>query len=145
MPPPGLSARRSVASAGRCDVAAQALELFELGAADGDAGMQGEAARLREASVRGRLEGGRQALQGEHFLPGMRAACDAVGDRVRQQVIDAGAALGIAVGIEGQVGLLGLAHEEAAALERATDLLGDLLHQALQLLGAWRGQGLKAQ
>ncbi len=38
-----------------------------------------------------------------------------------------------------------LAQQHTAPLECAADLLRDLLHQGLQLLGAWRGQGLKAQ
>lgn len=71
----------------------------------------------------------RQGLEGEDFLPGARADGDPVRDGVAEQIVDRG----LGGGIDREISVLGIPHEETVALERASDALGDALHEGLQL------------
>ena len=101
-----------------------------MGFADGG-GMQGEARHLGQQGNPGRLFQRRHAVQGEGLSPGMRADLDAVGNRGRPQVVEAG------TGHQVQIGVIRIGDQQESGIERApvTSGVGDLLmvrrHDAL--------------
>jgi len=85
-----------------------------MGFADGG-GMQGEARHLGQQGNPGRLFQRRHAVQGEGLSPGMRADLDAVGNRGRPQVVEAG------TGHQVQIGVIRIGDQQATPLKQPHD------------------------
>ena len=125
------------------DVAAEALELAALVGAGDDTGVQREATGLAQRPVFGELLGNRrQRLQRERLLPAARAECDAIGDRGGSQLLERS---GFDVVAASKSGVLGVAFNEASALEEAADAVRERGGQGVQLGARRRRHAAKAQ
>ena len=121
---------------GSGDIPAKALELAPLVGLGGDPRVQGEAGGFGQLTVFTVLFPRGDGLQGECLAAGLGADGDAVGDRMAEQVIHGG----VVRGLELQVTVLDIPHQQALALQISPDPLADRLDKPFQCLGPTAGE-----
>ena len=97
------------------------------GLADGG-GVQGKVRPAGQPWVVTRFLQGWHAVQGKRFAPGVGSDGDAVGNRSRLQVIEAG------TGFQVQVGVLRVVDQQAAAFQHPYDAAGEGIEQVIEFL-----------
>jgi len=111
-----------------CDVTAQSFQFLAFVRPRRDTCVQRESSHLAHCGIE-RLIATRQRLQREHLAARVLPHRDAVGDRMAQELIQRSAFHGIAR----QIAVLGIAFQQALALQATSDAMRDGVCQLSQL------------